>query len=80
MSVNVQHLECVFRLEDRELPIPMRDFDVILGMDWLEQHKATIDYQRKKIIFGDPISPEFEFQGSKLNSLGKLIQLLRHRR
>ncbi|XP_063941268.1 uncharacterized protein LOC135149473 [Daucus carota subsp. sativus] len=85
MSVNVQYLECVVRLEDRELsvdllPIPMRDFDVILGMDWLEQHKATIDCQQMKIIFGDPISPEFEFQGSKLNSLEKFISAIKARK
>ncbi|WOH01704.1 hypothetical protein DCAR_0521089 [Daucus carota subsp. sativus] len=85
MSVNVQYLECVVRIEDRELsvdllPIPMRDFDVILGMDWLEQHKATIDCQRKKIIFGNPNSPEFEFQGSKLASLGKFISAIKARK
>ena len=46
MSVNVQFLECVVRLEERELPVDqlpilMQDFNVILGMDWLEQQLAS---------------------------------------
>ena len=46
----------------------------------MEQHKATIGCQRKRIIFDDPISPEFEFQGSKLNSLGKFISAIMARK
>ncbi|XP_074347643.1 uncharacterized protein LOC141686508 [Apium graveolens] len=39
--VNSQYLDCVVKVDDRELlvdllPIQMRDFDIILGMDWLE--------------------------------------------
>ena len=29
----------------------MKDFDVILGMDWLEAHYALQDYRHKKIVF-----------------------------
>ncbi|XP_076887175.1 uncharacterized protein LOC143537251 [Bidens hawaiensis] len=35
------------------LPMQMGDFDVILGMDWLTMHRATIDCQRKRVLFGD---------------------------
>ena len=27
----------------------MRDFDVVLGMDWLSRHKATLDCYKKKV-------------------------------
>ena len=27
------------------------DFDVILGMDWLAQHYATVDCHAKEVIF-----------------------------
>ena len=70
MHVNTQYLDCVVRVDERDLfvdllPIQMEDFDVILGMDWLERHKATIDCQGKRIIFRDLNSPDFEFRGSK---------------
>ncbi|XP_074335508.1 uncharacterized protein LOC141672725 [Apium graveolens] len=83
--VNSLYHDCVVIVDDRKLfvdllPIPMQDFDVILGMDWLERHKVTIDCQRKKIIFGDPNSPEFEFQGSTPSGLGKFISAIKAKR
>ncbi|XP_074323035.1 uncharacterized protein LOC141659982 [Apium graveolens] len=83
--VNSLYHDCVVIVDDRKLfvdllPIPMQDFDVILGMDWLEWHKVTIDCQRKKIIFGDPNSPEFEFQGSTPSGLGKFTSAIKAKR
>ncbi|XP_074355769.1 uncharacterized protein LOC141695421 [Apium graveolens] len=80
--VNSQYLDCVVRVDDRELlvdllPIQMRDFDIILGMDWLERHKATIDCPGKTIIFGDSNSPEFVFQGSKPSGCEKFISAIK---
>ena len=47
---------CPVLIEDRELLadlvlLDVMDFDVILGMDWLSQHYAAVDCQRKKVIF-----------------------------
>ncbi|XP_074336553.1 uncharacterized protein LOC141673708 [Apium graveolens] len=42
------------------LPMKMHDFDFILGMDWLSEHRATTDYQGKRVIFGDAYKPEFD--------------------
>ena len=36
----------------------MRDFDLILGMNWLTKYRVTIDYEGKKIIFGDINEPD----------------------
>ncbi|GJR60305.1 putative reverse transcriptase domain-containing protein [Tanacetum coccineum] len=33
--------------------------DIILGMDWLTEHRATIDCHTKRVIFGDLNNPEF---------------------
>ncbi|XP_071687300.1 uncharacterized protein [Rutidosis leptorrhynchoides] len=33
-------------------PMTMHDFDIILGMDWLSRHHATIDCYSKSILFG----------------------------
>lgn len=44
------------------IPLAMNDFDVILGMDWLATHHATLDYFEKKIVFRMPRKPEFHFK------------------
>ncbi|XP_074328300.1 uncharacterized protein LOC141666205 [Apium graveolens] len=80
--VNSQYLDCVVRVDDRELlvdllPIQMRDLDIILGMDWLEQHKATIGCPGKRIIFDKSNLPEFVFQGSKPSGCGKFISAIK---
>jgi len=36
--------------------LDMRDFDVILGMDWLAANHASIDCSRKEVIWGKPVS------------------------
>ena len=40
-------------------------FNVILGMDWLAQHYATLDYREKEVIFRIPNDIEFQFRGDK---------------
>nr|GEY54587.1 hypothetical protein [Tanacetum cinerariifolium] len=41
------------------LPLDMCEFDIILGMDWLTEHHATIDCRSYRVIFGDIHAPEF---------------------
>ncbi|GJT32246.1 putative reverse transcriptase domain-containing protein [Tanacetum coccineum] len=48
MLIDHEYVNCPIRFDDRIrpanlLPIHMFDFDVILGMDWLASHRATID-------------------------------------
>ena len=43
----------------------MSDFDVILGMDWLSNHRASMNCFTKKIWFEKPRYPEFEFVGDR---------------
>nr|GEW27832.1 putative nucleotidyltransferase, ribonuclease H [Tanacetum cinerariifolium] len=47
------------------LPLKMSDFDIILGMDWLTEHRATIDFHLKRVIFGDLNNPEFIYHVSQ---------------
>ena len=37
------------------------NFDVILGMDWLAQHYASLDCREKVVIFRIPNGEEFRF-------------------
>ncbi|XP_074337243.1 uncharacterized protein LOC141674436 [Apium graveolens] len=62
--------ECLIVVGNRNykvnlLPMEMHDFDIILGMDWLSEHRATIDFQGKRVIFGDANKTEFVYQGSQ---------------
>ncbi|XP_074336304.1 uncharacterized protein LOC141673453 [Apium graveolens] len=74
--------ECLIVVGDRNckvnlLPMEMHDFDIILGMDWLSEHRATIDCQGKRVIFGDATKPEFVYQGSQPKGEVKLIFALK---
>ena len=39
--------------------------DVILGIDWLAQHYASLDCREKVVIFRIPNDEEFRFRGDK---------------
>ena len=43
--------------------LDMRDFDVVLGMDWLSRHKATLDCYKKEVKFHRPGKLEVKFRG-----------------
>ena len=45
--------------------LEMHDFDMILGMDWLSTHRASVDYFTKKIVFQKPRNPDLEFEGDR---------------
>nr|GFA74149.1 retrotransposon protein, putative, Ty3-gypsy subclass [Tanacetum cinerariifolium] len=56
--------------------LDMYDFDIILGMDWLINHRATIVCHTRSVIFGDLDKPEFMYQDSQLGLLASLIDTL----
>ncbi|MQL76065.1 hypothetical protein Taro_008449 [Colocasia esculenta] len=39
--------------------LKMKDYDAILGLDWLEKHYALVDYRGKRITFRIPVEDEF---------------------
>nr|GEX18973.1 hypothetical protein [Tanacetum cinerariifolium] len=53
--------------------LDMYDFDIILGMDWLINHHATIVCHTKSVIFGDLDKTEFVYQDSQLGLLASLM-------
>ena len=65
-------------LAEKNLPakvyiLIVKDFDVILGMDWLEIHYVLLDCHHKKIIFQRPEEKEFTFQCPKDKSKKNLF-------
>nr|GEV01528.1 retrotransposon protein [Tanacetum cinerariifolium] len=53
--------------------LDMYDFDIILGMDWLINHRATIVCHTKSVIFGDLDKLKFMYQDSQLSLLASLM-------
>ena len=47
------------------IPLEMTDFDVILGMDWLSNHSASMNCFTKKIRFEKPGYSKFEFDSDR---------------
>ena len=43
--------------------LDMRDFDVVLGMDWLSRHRATLDCYKKEVKLNRPGKLEVKFKG-----------------
>ena len=55
-------------IEGHEFPtdlvaLDMRVFDVVLGMDWLSRHRATLDYYRKEVKLHRTGKLEVKFRG-----------------
>ena len=60
--------------------LDIRDFDVILGMDWLEKYHAAIDCHKKMVVFRPPEKPEFTFTRMKGVSSVPFISAMKARR
>ena len=43
--------------------LDMRDFDVVLGMDWLSRHRATLDCYKKEVKLHKTGKLEVKFKG-----------------
>ena len=64
LETNVFFPSCPVLVEGRELPadlvlLNIIGFDVILGMDWLAQYCANVDFCAKEVIFRIPDENEF---------------------
>nr|GFC11286.1 hypothetical protein [Tanacetum cinerariifolium] len=69
---------CSLRFDDKIrsvnlFPLDMHDFDIILGMDWLTKHRATIVCHTKSVIFGNLDKPEFVYQDFQLGLLASIM-------
>ena len=65
------------KLHTKVYVLNVKDFDVILRMDWLETHYVLLDCRCKRMIFQKPREKEFTFQCPKEKSGKFLISALR---
>ena len=55
ISMNSVYKNCPIVIQAREfladlIPLPFREFDLILGMDWLSRHRAIVDCGQKTVV------------------------------
>ena len=56
--------------------LEMKDYDVILGMDWLSVHHTVIDCRKRRVQFQPPDGEEFNFKGTSRKKLVPTILAL----
>ena len=56
--------------------LDMRDFDVVLGMDWLSRHRAKLDCYKKEVKFHRPWKFEVKFRGIRRGLSSNMISAM----
>nr|GEZ22437.1 putative reverse transcriptase domain-containing protein [Tanacetum cinerariifolium] len=76
--IDREYQNCPLQFDDKIrsvnlFSLDMYDFEIILGMDWLINHRTTIVCHTKSVIFSDLDKPEFMYQDSQLGLLASLM-------
>lgn len=79
--VDTVYKGCVVTMGRRQLLVKVvlmdiRDFDAILGMDWLASYHPTVDYFQKRIMFMMLGLPEFGVVCSRVLASPYLISVI----
>ncbi|XP_043714705.1 uncharacterized protein LOC122663064 [Telopea speciosissima] len=64
---------CDHRLVASLIVLDMKDFDIILGMDWLSTHRASLTCAERKVLFKLESGVEFVFKGIRREKPKKAI-------
>ena len=76
--VNRVYRYCPIRIREYEFPgdlieLSFREFDVILGMDWLSRHQVVVDCRMKRVNLRTPSDEEVTFIDERSNHLSNVI-------
>ena len=58
------------------MALDMRDFDVVLGMDWLSRHRATLDCYKNEVNLHRPGNLEVKFRGIHIEVFSSMISAM----
>ena len=58
----------------------MKDFDVVLDMDWLSRHRATLDYYKKEVKLHRAWNLEVKFRGIRREVFSSMISTMEEQR
>ncbi|XP_075504449.1 uncharacterized protein LOC142541875 [Primulina tabacum] len=56
--------------------LPLPEFDIILGMDWLSSHGAVIDLRQRSVSIRPPSGKPFVFEAAKHQQIPHVISCL----
>ena len=76
--VNKVYRDCPIKIREYEflgdlIELSFREFDVILGMGWLSQHRAIVDCRMKRVTLRTPKEDEVIFIDKRSNHLLNVI-------
>ena len=76
--VNEVCRDCPIKIREYEFPtdlieLSFREFDVILGMDWLFHYQVVVDCRMKRVTLRTPSGEEVTFIGESSNHLSNVI-------
>ena len=76
--VNRVYRDCPIRIREYEFPrdlieLSFKEFDVILGMDWLSRHQVMVGCRMKRVTLRTPNEDEVTFIGERSNHLSNVI-------
>ena len=76
--VNRVYRDCPIRIREYEFPgdlieLSFREFDMLLGMDWLSLHQVVVDFRMKRVTLRTPSGKEVTFIGERSNHLSNVI-------
>ena len=76
--VNKVYRDCPIRIRENEflgdlIELSFKEFDVILGMDWLSRHQVIVDYKMKRVTLRTPSGEGVTFIGERSNHLSNVI-------
>ena len=76
--VNRFYRDCPIRIQEYEFPgdlieLSFKEFDVILGMDWLSRHQVVVDCRMKRVTLRTLSGYEVTFIGERSNHLSNVI-------
>ena len=70
--------DCPIKIREYEflrnlIELSFKEFNVILGMDWLSRHQAIVDFRMKRVTSRTPNEDEVTFIGERSNHLSNVI-------
>ena len=85
VNVNRVYKNFPLTIHDREfsvdlIALPFREFDLILGMDWLFKHRAIIDCDKKTAVLRFSDQSEVIVHGVRSSPMSNVISAMQSRR
>ena len=85
VSVNSIYRNCPIVIQAREfladlITLPLREFDLTLGMDWLTKHRAIVDCGQKTVVLRCSDQSEVIIQGIRSSVMYNVISAMKARR